>query len=642
MMPMLNSHSIRRQRLVTDAVVTNTNAQCKVEQQDNVEHQHHKAAIYKQGLLPHFMNLCLWVATLLTITILLVLPAQAQTASVTQTNTPSEPANTVAITSQVANAPDNTLADQNDQSLTTPATLNNATTVTEVTSNSNALDPIQQFVAGDFNKRQTMLNHWPGSVESLDTLVELISKDELYQGNNGQTYLLNSEDQLFTYPDKKETADWPSDLSQVTLTSTLRSALIFGQAKVKLASDQPAQRLKAVDILSDNIDQVDPALISDATAKESNKKVLAALSALQARIDFKTGDTATKIKALNQLADSDNPQVLVDIESSLAAGNLDPALKTALTSAQSSVANRIKISTWTGHLFTGMSTASILLLAALGLAITFGLLGVINMAHGELIMIGAYSTYVVQNLFKTYLPDMLGWYLVAAIPAAFLVSAIIGMIIERVVIRPLYGRELETLLATFGVSLILMQLVRMIFGAQNVEVSNVDWLSGAYQVSASLSLPYNRIAIIGFTVIVLALLIYLLNKTRFGLFVRAVTQNRQMARAVGIRSARIDMLAFGLGSGLAGLAGCALAQVGNVGPDLGQTYIIDAFLVVVVGGVGQVWGAVLASLGLGISGTVLEIGIGAVMAKIILLVLVILFIQKRPQGLFALKGRFVD
>nr|WP_296404362.1 urea ABC transporter permease subunit UrtB [Psychrobacter sp.] len=588
------------------------------------------------------MNLCLWVATLLTITILLVLPAQAQTASVTQTNTPSEPANTVAITSQVANAPDNTLADQNDQSLTTPATLNNATTVTEVTSNSNALDPIQQFVAGDFNKRQTMLNHWPGSVESLDTLVELISKDELYQGNNGQTYLLNSEDQLFTYPDKKETADWPSDLSQVTLTSTLRSALIFGQAKVKLASDQPAQRLKAVDILSDNIDQVDPALISDATAKESNKKVLAALSALQARIDFKTGDTATKIKALNQLADSDNPQVLVDIESSLAAGNLDPALKTALTSAQSSVANRIKISTWTGHLFTGMSTASILLLAALGLAITFGLLGVINMAHGELIMIGAYSTYVVQNLFKTYLPDMLGWYLVAAIPAAFLVSAIIGMIIERVVIRPLYGRELETLLATFGVSLILMQLVRMIFGAQNVEVSNVDWLSGAYQVSASLSLPYNRIAIIGFTVIVLALLIYLLNKTRFGLFVRAVTQNRQMARAVGIRSARIDMLAFGLGSGLAGLAGCALAQVGNVGPDLGQTYIIDAFLVVVVGGVGQVWGAVLASLGLGISGTVLEIGIGAVMAKIILLVLVILFIQKRPQGLFALKGRFVD
>lgn len=326
----------------------------------------------------------------------------------------------------------------------------------------------------------------------------------------------------------------------------------------------------------------------------------------------------------------------------MAADDIDPVLKSALLDAEDSIEQRITISTWIGHLFTGLSTASILLLAALGLAITFGLLGVINMAHGELIMIGAYATYMVQNLFQAYFPSMTGWYLVAAIPVAFLVSAIIGMIIERIIIRPLYGRELETLLATFGVSLILMQLVRMIFGAQNVEVSNVDWLSGAYQVSSSLVLPFNRIAIIGFTIIILMLLVYLLNKTRFGLFVRAVTQNRQMARAVGISSARIDMLAFGLGSGLAGLAGCALAQVGNVGPDLGQTYIIDAFLVVVVGGVGQVWGAVLASLGLGVSGTVLEIGIGAVMAKIVLLVLVILFIQKRPQGLFALKGRFVD
>ncbi|WP_019672694.1 urea ABC transporter permease subunit UrtB [Psychrobacter lutiphocae] len=523
--------------------------------------------------------------------------------------------------------------------------------------NSASGDVIEQFVAADFSKRQAMLNSWPGSVESLDTLVDLISKDELYQGNGGQTYLLSSDDQLFTYPDKQQTSDWPSDLSQVTLTNALRSALIFGQAKLKLASENPSQRLEAVEILSDNIDQVDPALISSATTNESNHKVVEALTALQARINFRDGNLATKIAAVHQLANSDNPQVLVDIQSALATDNLDPQLldpqlldpqlldpqlKAALIDAESSVSNRIQISTWTGHLFTGMSTASILLLAALGLAITFGLLGVINMAHGELIMIGAYATYMVQNLFQAYLPGMAGWYLVAAIPVAFLVSAIIGMIIERIVIRPLYGRELETLLATFGVSLILMQLVRMIFGAQNVEVSNVSWLSGAYQVSSSLSLPYNRIAIIGFTIIVLALLVYLLNKTRFGLFVRAVTQNRQMARSVGIPSARIDMLAFGLGSGLAGLAGCALAQVGNVGPDLGQTYIIDAFLVVVVGGVGQVWGAVLAALGLGVSGTVLEIGIGAVMAKIVLLVLVILFIQKRPQGLFALKGRFVD
>lgn len=533
-----------------------------------------------------------------------------------------------------------------EQSLVTPvnvATSTQASTsnISTATSTSSA-DAIQQFVAGDFSKRQAMLSDWPGSVESLDSLVEFIANDELYQGNGGQTYLLNKDDQLFTYPDKKETDDWPSDLSQITLTNALRSALIFGQAKVKLESDKPAQRLQAVEILANNIDQVDPSIITIATANEDNAKVKKALTALQARIDFKNGDLPTQIAAVNLLADSDNPQVLVDIESALAADNLDASLKAALIDAESSVSRRIEISTWTGHIFTGMSTASILLLAALGLAITFGLLGVINMAHGELIMIGAYTTYMVQNFFQAYMPDMAGWYLLAAIPAAFLVSAVIGMIIERIVIRPLYGRELETLLATFGVSLILMQLVRMIFGAQNVEVSNVAWLSGAYQVSSSLVLPYNRIAIIGFTVIVVALLVYLLNKTRFGLFIRAVTQNRQMARAVGIPSARIDMMAFGLGSGLAGMAGCALAQVGNVGPDLGQTYIIDTFLVVVVGGVGQVWGAVLAALGLGISGTVLEIGIGAVLAKIVLLVLVILFIQKRPQGLFALKGRFVE
>lgn len=544
--------------------------------------------------------------------------------------------NTVAATSNAVSeetlfAQDDTLLAQNKQSVTTSADL-------AISKG----DAIEQFVAADFTKRQTMLNQWPGSVESLDTLVELIKNDELYQGNGGQTYLLNSEDELFTYPAKQLTTEWPSDLAQVTLTNTLRSALVFGQAKVKLESDDPTQRVQAVAILADNIEQLDPVLISTAAANEQDDDVKTALSILQSRIDFRDGDVTTQIAALTVLADSDSPQVLVDVKNALAADDIDPVLKSALLDAEDSIEQRITISTWIGHLFTGLSTASILLLAALGLAITFGLLGVINMAHGELIMIGAYATYMVQNLFQAYFPSMTGWYLVAAIPIAFLVSAIIGMIIERIIIRPLYGRELETLLATFGVSLILMQLVRMIFGAQNVEVSNVDWLSGAYQVSSSLVLPFNRIAIIGFTIIILMLLVYLLNKTRFGLFVRAVTQNRQMARAVGISSARIDMLAFGLGSGLAGLAGCALAQVGNVGPDLGQTYIIDAFLVVVVGGVGQVWGAVLASLGLGVSGTVLEIGIGAVMAKIVLLVLVILFIQKRPQGLFALKGRFVD
>ena len=518
------------------------------------------------------------------------------------------------------------------------AEVTSPTTVTSTTSQ----DAIQTFVKSDFATRRAMLNQWPASIEQLDQLVAYIDQNELYTDSAGNTYILKNDEKLLSYPQLQVIETWPSDLSQVTLVNTLRKALNFGQAKVKLNSDDASQRLAAVDILENNLDELDVATIKQLYLNEKSESVKARLAQLKARLDFNSQDEFTKIEAVKVLADSNRPDVYALITQSLEQPQSNPALKTALVEAQNKIKTRLQISEWSGHVFSGLSTASILLLAALGLAITYGLLGVINMAHGELIMIGAYTTYVIQSFFKTHFAGLVDWYLLAAIPAAFLVSALIGMLIERTVIRPLYGRQLETLLATFGVSLILMQSVRMIFGAQNVEVSNVAWLSGGIALTPSLMLPYNRIAIIGFTVAVLLLLVFLLNKTRFGLFVRAVTQNRQMARAVGIRSARIDMLAFGLGSGLAGLAGCALAQVGNVGPDLGQNYIIDAFLVVVVGGVGQVWGAVLAALGLGISGTVLEIGLGAVLAKIILLVLVILFIQKRPQGLFAIKGRFVE
>ena len=512
------------------------------------------------------------------------------------------------------------------------------TTVTPIASQ----DAIQTFVQADFTTRRAMLNQWPASIEELDQLVAYIDQNQLYTDSAGHTYILQDDEKLLSYPQQQVIENWPANLSQVTLVNTLRKALNFGQAKVKLNSNDASQRLAAVDILENNLNELDLATVKQLYLNEKNDQVKARLAQLKARLDFNSTDEFTKIEAVKVLSDSNRPHVLALIEQSLAQPQNNAVLKTALVDAQKKIKTRIQMSEWSGHVFSGLSTASILLLAALGLAITYGLLGVINMAHGELIMIGAYTTYVVQSFFKTHFAGLVDWYLLAAIPAAFLVSALIGMLIERTVIRPLYGRQLETLLATFGVSLILMQAVRMIFGAQNVEVSNVAWLSGGIAVTPSLMLPYNRIAIIGFTVAVLLLLLFLLNKTRFGLFVRAVTQNRQMARAVGIRSARIDMMAFGLGSGLAGLAGCALAQVGNVGPDLGQNYIIDAFLVVVVGGVGQVWGAVLAALGLGISGTVLEIGLGAVLAKIILLVLVILFIQKRPQGLFAIKGRFVE
>ncbi|PZP53070.1 MAG: urea ABC transporter permease subunit UrtB, partial [Azospira oryzae] len=294
------------------------------------------------------------------------------------------------------------------------------------------------------------------------------------------------------------------------------------------------------------------------------------------------------------------------------------------------------------QVFSGVSLGSILLLAALGLAITYGLMGVINLAHGELIMVGAYATYVVQNLFRSHLPHAFDFYLLCAVPAAFVSSALVGIALERSVIRHLYGRPLETLLATWGISLILIQGVRTLFGAQNVQVENPSWMSGGVELMSNVVLPYNRIVIILFAGMVVLLVAALLARTRLGLFIRAVTQNRSMAGCCGVPTARVDTYAFGLGAGIAGLAGCALSQIGNVGPDLGQAYIVDSFMVVVLGGVGQLAGTVYAALGLGVVNKFLEAWQGAVLAKIAVLVFIILFIQKRPQGLFALKGRTAE
>jgi urea transport system permease protein len=293
-------------------------------------------------------------------------------------------------------------------------------------------------------------------------------------------------------------------------------------------------------------------------------------------------------------------------------------------------------------LFYGISLGSVLLLAALGLAITFGLMGVINMAHGEMLMLGAYSTYMVQEFFLKYLPGMTEGYLFVALPLAFMIPCGVGMLLERTIIRYLYGRPLETLLATWGISLGLIQTVRLIFGAQNVEVRNPDWLSGGFQLAEGLVITYNRLAIIIFVVLVVGLVWFLLNKTPLGLQVRAVTQNRSTASAMGIFASRIDMWTFGLGSGIAGLGGLALTQVGNVGPELGQSYIVDSFLVVVLGGVGKLAGTVAGALSLGVVNKILEPFTGAVLGKIFMLALVILFIQKRPQGIFALKGRMME
>src|SRR5215475_10645515 len=354
------------------------------------------------------------------------------------------------------------------------------------------------------------------------------------------------------------------------------------------------------------------------------------------------------LAAIRTLAHSDNPAARAMLLT-LTARNKDgsfvePDADLRLEGERSlrAVEDRLAWGEWLGLAFAGVSLGSILLLAALGLAITYGLMGVINMAHGELIMVGAYTTYVVQNLFRAYAPGAFDWYLAAAVPAAFVVAALVGMALERGVIRWLYGRPLETLLATWGISLILIQAVRTLFGAQNVQVENPAFMSGGIQALANVVLPWNRIVIIAFAAVVLAAMWLTLTRTRLGLFVRGVTQNRAMAACVGVRTTRVDMLAFGLGSGIAGLAGCALSQIGNVGPDLGQGYIVDSFMVVVFGGVGQLAGTVYAALVLGFANKLLESWSGAVIAKIAVLIFIIVFIQRRPQGLFALRGRAVE
>jgi urea transport system permease protein len=439
-------------------------------------------------------------------------------------------------------------------------------------------------------------------------------------------------------------AKLPDDAEDVSNNNRMRGALETALSGLRLLSPDLAARRKAVDDLSKSA--ADPALlpvIAKAMAAETDPGLKAAFGRLKAAAQIAAPDRAQRMQAIDALSHSDEPSVRALLQSRLAPdGEADPELRTAITQALVQVDGRLAWGERLGVLFTGISLGSILLLVALGLAITYGLMGVINMAHGELMMIGAYTTWMVQNLFRHFAPAWFDAYVVFAIPASFIVSACVGALLERGVIRFLYGRPLETLLATWGISLVLMQLVRSMFGAQNVEVENPSWMSGGIAVTSNLVLPYNRLAIIAFAAIVLGGTALLIGRTRLGLFVRGVTQNRRMASCTGIDTVRIDTLAFALGAGIAGLAGCALSQVGNVGPDLGQSYIVDAFMVVVLGGVGQLAGTVLAAVGLGLMNKVLEGVAGAVLAKIFVLIFIVVFIQKRPQGLFALKGRSAE
>ena len=477
-------------------------------------------------------------------------------------------------------------------------------------------------------------------------LLHALKDDALFALPDGRILIVDG-DQAFD-PVTGQSGPLPDGADGITVNNRLRAAVEGALSGLRLFSPEPELRMAAALDLQKTIDPAQVPLIQKAFDKETDAAIKAILQLLISTANLQAPDPALRKAAVMALAGSSSanlkPLLQRMLEKNPDGSNIEPdeAVRIAVVATLVDINGRLQRTEFIGNLFYGISLGSVLLLAALGLAITFGLMGIINMAHGELLMIGAYTTYVCQLLFRKFLPGAVDAYLIAALPAAFIVTFAVGVALERTVIRWLYGRPLETLLATWGISLMLMQLVRTIFGAQNVEVANPSWMSGGITVLGSLVRSYNRIVIIFFALFVVLAVWLILNKTRLGLFVRAVTQNRRMADCVGVSTGKIDMMTFGLGSGIAGLGGVALSQLGNVGPDLGQGYIVDSFMVVVLGGVGQLAGTVIAALGLGEMNKFLEPVAGAVMAKIFILAFIIIFIQRRPQGLFALKGRSVE
>lgn len=426
-------------------------------------------------------------------------------------------------------------------------------------------------------------------------------------------------------------------LKRLSINNQLRTKLRALIASLDLRSEDPVSRLKATRSLLNQPDAIDAATLTELLANEQEPKIRSSLQTIQSLQNLEADDPAVRSSAVQSLSDELSPISRRAI-AGIAQNDPDDAVRKAAIAAQSTQAARVRFYGVLEILFFGLSLGSVLVLAAIGLAITFGVMGVINMAHGELIMLGAYCAWAMQQL----MPQSLALALLLSIPVAFMISGLVGVLIERGVIRFLYGRPLETLLATFGISLILQQLVRTFISTQNVPVANPAFMSGVLEINSVLSLTLNRIYILVFCLIVFMLLLQLLRRTRFGLEVRAVSQNRAMARAMGVRSARVDAMTFGLGAGIAGIAGVALSQLTNVGPNLGQAYIVDSFMVVVFGGVGNLWGTLIGGMTLGVANKFMEPWAGAILAKILVLVFLIAFIQKRPRGLFPQRGRAVE
>ncbi|TPK30421.1 urea ABC transporter permease subunit UrtB [Mesorhizobium sp. B2-5-3] len=430
------------------------------------------------------------------------------------------------------------------------------------------------------------------------------------------------------------------DITKIKVNNTLRRTIRDALGTLTLGAKDPALRLAAADTMFKTPDAANIEPLDAAIANETVPSVKTLLEQARAASilssDRPDADKLAAIALIGARGDRDAVSLLTS-----AGANASGAVKEAATAAIANINSTLALWDAGQNIWYGISLGSVLLLAAIGLAITFGVMGVINMAHGEMVMLGAYTTFVVQQVIRTSFPGLFDWSLVIALPLAFLVAGLVGLAIERGVIRFLYGRPLETLLATWGVSLILQQAVRSIFGPTNQEVGNPSWMSGSFDVG-QLAITWSRLWILVFALSVFAVLLYVMKRTPWGLQMRAVTANRRMAASMGIRTPWVDALTFALGSGIAGIAGVALSQIDNVSPNLGRGYIIDSFMVVVFGGVGNLWGTLVGAFSLGIVNKFLEPYAGAVLGKIVVLVLIILFIQKRPRGLFALKGRAVE
>ena len=482
--------------------------------------------------------------------------------------------------------------------------------------------------------------------EKAVSALEALGAGLLRRGPDGDPWVLNQKTEKLTNLLSGEKVSLQDrKWNRPIINNRIRRVLTPSLATLRLLSENREVRLAAAKALNKRpLSSVIPT-VKDAIAREQDKTVLTLLRLVLGQAQLNSDVRSERLAAITLIKNTGSLALKPRLEELLETNDegdyweKDLTVVRAARSALSSLERKEFAITQLGNLFYGLSLGSVLMLAALGLAVTFGLMGVINMAHGEMLMLGAYSTYFIQTLFSRHLPDLFEYYILAAIPFAFLATTFVGVVLEQTVIKHLYGRTLETLLATWGISLVLIQTVRVVFGAQNVEVANPSWLSGGVEVAHGLVLPFNRIAIMLFSALVITFVWFLMKRTSAGLVVRAVTQNRKIASCMGVDAPRVDMWTFAFGSGVAGLGGVALSQIGNVGPELGQAYIVDCFMVVVLGGVGEITGTVVGAFGLGVLNKFMEPLSGAVLGKIVVLIFIVLFIQKRPQGLFALKGR---